>query len=94
MPGISYIIEQTDVPVVPLGIVGTTEDFWQRARAGERPLLALHIGKPIRLPVITAKGTEKHELRQQNADLVMRYIAGLLPEEYRGVYGGSAILPS
>jgi 1-acyl-sn-glycerol-3-phosphate acyltransferase len=94
MPGISYIIEQTHVPVVPLGIVGTTEDFWRRARGGERPPLTLHIGKPIILPVITAKGTEKHELRQQNADLVMRYIAGLLPEEYRGVYGGSAILPS
>jgi hypothetical protein len=54
----------------------------------------LHIGKPILLPEIIAKGTEKHELRQQNADLVMRYLAGLLPEEYRGVYAGSAILPS
>ena len=94
MPGISYIIEQTHVPIVPIGIVGTTEDFWQRARRGERPPLALHIGKPILLPEITAKGTEKHELRQQNADLVMRYLAGLLPEEYRGVYRGSAILPS
>lgn len=94
MPGISYIIEQTHVPIVPVGIVGTTEDFWQRARRGERPPLALHIGKPILLPEITAKGTEKHELRQQNADLVMRYLAGLLPEEYRGVYRGSAILPS
>ena len=94
MPGISYIIEQTHVPIVPVGIVGTTEDFWQRARRGERPPLALHIGNPILLPEITAKGTEKHELRQQNADLVMRYLAGLLPEEYRGVYRGSAILPS
>ena len=94
MPGISYIIEQTHVPIVPVGIVGTTEDFWQRARRGERPPLALHIGRPILLPEITAKGTEKHELRQQNADLVMRYLAGLLPEEYRGVYRGSAILPS
>jgi 1-acyl-sn-glycerol-3-phosphate acyltransferase len=94
MPGISYIVEQTHVPIVPVGIVGTTEDFWQRARRGERPPLALHIGKPILLPEITAKGTEKHELRQQNADLVMRYLAGLLPEEYRGVYNGSAIFPS
>lgn len=94
MPGISYIIEQTHVPVVPLGIVGTTEDFWQRARRGERPPLTLNIGKPILLPEITAKGNEKRELRQQHADLVMRYVAGLLPEEYRGVYGGSAILPS
>jgi 1-acyl-sn-glycerol-3-phosphate acyltransferase len=94
MPGISYIIEQTHLPVVPVGIVGTTEDFWQRAKRGERPPLALHIGKPITLPEITAKGTEKHERRQQNADLVMRYVAGLLPEEYRGVYAGSTIFPS
>src|SRR6266508_724854 len=60
MPGIAYIIEQTRVPVIPLGIVGTTEDFWQRARRGERPSLELRIGKPITLPEITVKGTEKH----------------------------------
>ena len=94
MPGISYIIEQTHVPIIPLGIVGTTEDFWQRAKRGERPPLELHIGKPMILPEITAKGTEKHKRRQQNADLVMRQIAELLPEEYRGVYSGSTILPS
>ena len=94
MPGIAYIIEQTHVPVVPAGLVGTTEDFWQRARRGERPPLEIRIGKPIMLPEITVKGAEKHEARQQNADLVMRHLAGLLPEEYRGVYAGSAILPS
>lgn len=94
MPGISYIVEQTRVPVVPVGIIGTTEDFWQRARRGEHPHLRLNIGKPIALPEITAKGTEKHEARQRNADLVMRIVAGLLPEEYRGVYAGSTILPS
>ena len=94
MPGIAYIIEQTRVPVVPLGIVGTTEDFWQRAKRGQRPALELRIGKPIQLPEITAKGTAKHEARQHNADLVMNYLAGLLPEEYRGVYAESAILPS
>jgi 1-acyl-sn-glycerol-3-phosphate acyltransferase len=94
MPGIAYIIEQTHVPVVPVGIVGTTEDFWQRAKRGERPPLELRIGKPITLPEITVKGTEKHEARQRNADLVMNYLAGLLPEEYRGVYAESAILPS
>lgn len=92
--GISYIVEQTRVPVVPLAIIGTTEDFWQRARRGERPALELRIGKPITLPEITAKGTEKHKLRQQHVDLVMNYLAGLLPEEYRGVYAESAILPS
>jgi hypothetical protein len=29
--------------------------------------------------------------RQQDADLVMRHIAGLLPAEYHGVYAGQAI---
>lgn len=94
LPGIAYIVEQTRVPVVPVGLVGTTEDFWQRARRGERPALEIRIGRPITLPENTAKGAEKHELRQQNSDLVMRYLAGLLPEEYRGVYAESAILPT
>ena len=94
MPGIAYIVEQTHVPVVPAALVGTTEDFWQRARRGERPALEIHIGKPITLPEIATKGAEKHEARQQNADLVMRHLAGLLPEEYRGVYAESAIFPT
>ena len=94
LPGIAYIIEQTHVPVIPAGLVGTTEDFWQRARRCQRPALEIRIGKPITLPEITARGAEKHEARQQNADLVMRYLAGLLPEEYRGVYAESAIFPA
>ena len=94
MPGIAYLVEKTGAPVLPVGIVGTTEDFWQRARRGEKPSLEMHIGKPITLPPITAQGTEKHAARQRNADLVMSHLAGLLPEEYRGVYAGSAIFPS
>jgi 1-acyl-sn-glycerol-3-phosphate acyltransferase len=94
LPGIAYIVEQTHVPVVPVGLVGTTEDFWQRARSGKRPALEIRIGKPIMLPEITAKGAEKHVARQHNADLVMRHLAGLLPEEYRGVYAESVILPT
>ena len=95
LPGIAYIVEQTKVPVVPAALVGTTEDFWQRAsRRGDRPSLEMRIGKPIILPENTAKGKEKHEIRQANADQVMRHLAGLLPEEYRGVYADSAILPA
>ena len=93
-PGIAYLVEKTGVPVVPLGLIGTTEDFWQRAKRGEKPPLEMHIGKPVTLPALTTKGTDKHEARQRNADLVMSYLAGLLPEEYRGVYAGSAILSS
>lgn len=92
--GIAYLVEKTDVPVLPVGLVGTTEDFWQRARRGQKPALEMYIGKPINLPPITVKGEEKHAARQQNADLIMSYLAGLLPEEYRGVYAESAISPS
>jgi 1-acyl-sn-glycerol-3-phosphate acyltransferase len=90
---VAYIVEQTNVPVVPVGLIGTTEDFWHRATHGDRPSLEMKIGKPIILPENTAKGKERHEVRQANADLVMRHLAGLLPENYRGVYADSVILP-
>jgi 1-acyl-sn-glycerol-3-phosphate acyltransferase len=92
--GVAYLVEKTGVPVVPVALVGTTEDFWQRAKRGERPPLEIRIGKPIQLPEITGQGTERHRARQNNADIVMRHIAGLLPVEYRGVYAESAIFPS
>jgi 1-acyl-sn-glycerol-3-phosphate acyltransferase len=93
-PGIAYVVEQTGALVLPVALIGTTEDFWQRARRGQKPSLEMRIGKPITLPHITAKGAEKHVARQRNADLVMSYLAGLLPEEYRGVYAESAIFSS
>ncbi len=94
MPGIGYIAEATHVPVIPAAIVGTTDDFWQRARHGEKPNLEMRIGKPIDLPPIVEKGAARHEARQRNADLVMHHLAGLLPEDYRGVYADSVIAPS
>jgi 1-acyl-sn-glycerol-3-phosphate acyltransferase len=92
-PGIAYIAEQTGVPIIPVGIVGTTDDFWQKASKGKRPPLEMQIGKPIQLPPVQGKGNERRESRQRNADLVMCHIAGLLPEEYRGVYLDRTIFP-
>jgi 1-acyl-sn-glycerol-3-phosphate acyltransferase len=94
-PGVAYLVDATRVPVLPVGLVGTTDDYWQRARRGEKPMLEMRIGKPISLPPIDMKnGAARREARQQNADLVMRHMAGLLPEEYRGVYAESVIAPS
>ena len=92
--GISFIAEESGAPVLPVGIVGTTDDFWHKAIRGKRPLLELRIGKPIQLPAVQGKGSQRKESRQNNADLVMSYIAGLLPEDYRGVYADSAISPT
>ena len=91
MPGVGYIIEHAQVPVVPVGLMGTTDDFWQRSKRGEKPQLEMRIGKPIYFPPMNEKGAERREARQKNADLIMRHIAGLLPEEYHGVYAGQAI---
>ena len=90
MPGIGYIIEHAQVPVIPVGLVGTTDDFWRRATHGEKPLLEVRIGKPVIFPPMTGKGAERRDARQRNADLVMCHIAGLLPGEYHGVYAGQA----
>jgi 1-acyl-sn-glycerol-3-phosphate acyltransferase len=93
LPGIGYIIERAQVPVVPVGLVGTTDDFWQRARRGARPQVEIRIGRPIHFPPIHEKGAERREARQNIADTVMRHVAGLLPREYHGVYAGQALHP-
>lgn len=94
LPGIGYMIDAARVPVLPAAIVGTTDDFWKRARRGERPALEMRIGRPILLPAIEERGAARREARQRNADLVMMHIAGLLPVEYRGAYAESAISPA
>jgi 1-acyl-sn-glycerol-3-phosphate acyltransferase len=85
-PGVAYVMEKAGVPVVPVGIVGSTDDFLKRALRAKRPPLEMHIGKPIKLPAIVGSIEERRLTRQQNADLVMAHIAALLPYEYRGVY--------
>lgn len=93
-PGVGFILQKAAVPVVPVGLVGTTGDFLQRGLRGEHPQIEIHIGKPIQLPAVPEGAAARRAARQQVADLVMSHIAGLLPEEYRGVYAGSAIAPS
>ena len=93
-PGVAYILDEARVPVIPVGIVGTTDDFWQQASRGKRPQLEIRIGKPFRLPPLEGKGVQRREARQRNADIIMSHIAGLLPEEYRGVYADRVILPT
>ncbi len=85
-PGIAFIAEMTNALIVPVGIMGTTDDFFQRAIRGQRPKLEMHIGKPFHLPAVEGKGEDKREGRQKNADLVMANIGRLMPVEYHGYY--------
>jgi 1-acyl-sn-glycerol-3-phosphate acyltransferase len=88
-PGIALVVDETGVPVVPVGILGATDDFLARGLRRERPQIGMRIGKPFHLPKIEGRGEERRQSRQRNADLVMRRIAELLPPEYHGVYAGT-----
>ncbi len=85
-PGVVYFLERTGVPVVPVGVVGTTDDFFSRAAQGERPRLEMHVGQPFTLPKVDEPGIHPREIRKQLADYIMRRMAALLPASYRGIY--------
>jgi 1-acyl-sn-glycerol-3-phosphate acyltransferase len=87
--GIAFLAEKTGVPVVPVGIEGTSDDFFTRAIHLKRPKLTLHIGPQITLPHVEGKGDARRLNFQANADLVMMHIAALLPSEYHGFYAKS-----
>jgi len=84
--GVAYIVDRAKVPVLPVGISGTTDDALSRALRGGRPHLRMNIGDAFSPPAIEGRGDVRRESRQRNADLVMEQIAALIPEEYRGVY--------
>ena len=85
-PGVAYIADKTGVPVIPVGIVGTTTDYMHQAFRLKRPVLEMHIGEPLTLPPVVGAGAARRAALQANADLIMHSIAALLPPEYRGVY--------
>jgi 1-acyl-sn-glycerol-3-phosphate acyltransferase len=90
-PGVGFILQKAGVPVVPVALIGTTSDFAGRGLRGKRPSIEMRVGKPITLQPVSDDPIERRQARQKIADLVMSHIAGLLPEEYRGVYADSAV---
>ena len=88
--GIAYVINQVDVPVVPVGFEGTLPEALRKAVRGQRGHITMRIGEPFRLPPIEGSGMERRASRQANADYVMHKIAELLPPEYHGVYAADA----
>ncbi len=86
LPGIAYLLDQAKVPVIPVGIVGATDDFLSQALRGKRSKIEMHIGKPFRIPPIEGQGRARRLSRQLCADQIMYQITALLPSEYHGVY--------
>ncbi len=79
-----FIARKADVPLLPIGVIGTDKVLsdWRGFR---RPHLKVVIGPVFRLPERRGHESRKEE-RQADADFIMERLAELLPPEYRGVY--------
>ena len=85
--GVAYLALRSGAPILPVAITGT-ERVPSDLKRLRRPRLTVTIGE---LFVPPPRASEAQARRQQVAELtdeIMYRIAGLLPPEYRGVYGG------
>ncbi len=86
LPGVGFLFEKAAVPVLPVGIVGSTAESISQAFRGRRPPLEMHIGPAVEFPPLPDGSLNRNQVRQARADQVMASMAALLPVEYRGVY--------
>lgn len=83
--GSALIAARNGVPILPVGISGT-EKIRGFAWLLRRPRIRVNIGQPFYLPPADSE-TKKAKLAEFT-DYIMERIAELLPQEYRGNYGG------
>jgi 1-acyl-sn-glycerol-3-phosphate acyltransferase len=81
--GSAVIASKMDVPLLPVGVVGT-DRIHGISWLWKRPRIVVKIGKPFKLPP-TINMMSKSQMQLLTTQL-MREIAVLLPPEYRGVY--------
>jgi len=89
--GILLIARLTKAEIIPMGMTGT-EKLLPIAKDGDMggekfnyADVNIKIGEPISLPAKN-KDEDKHEYDERCMNYIMKSIANLLPEEYRGVY--------
>ncbi len=80
--GAAYLATRANVPLLPLALTGT-ETIGPLLKRLRRASLTVTIGKPFRLPVSGRVGSAE---LQACTDYIMRVLADMLPEKYRGVY--------
>ena len=82
--GTSLVAIRSGVPILPVGITGTEK--LSPLGLLRRPEITVNIGKPLSVPPIDGKLTRTQ--LDLATDLIMVRIAELLPQSYRGNYGG------
>ncbi len=86
--GVAFIALRSNAVILPVGISGT-ERIRQRYQGSERrlsyrPRVTISIGQPFKLPPVNGK-PGRADLTT-STETIMRHIAELLPEDYRGTY--------
>ena len=81
-PGTAYLAAQTGAKVLPLGIHGLNDIF--PIKFGQRPKAVIRIGKPVGPFTTTGRGRERREQLDQIGHELMKSIAALIPDQYRG----------
>ena len=81
--GAAVLAARANVPIVPVGIIGSEKvnSAWARLR---RPPITIRVGKPYILPPMDRDN--RQAWLTQYTDEIMCRIAVLLPEQYRGFY--------
>ncbi len=82
-PGSAVIASKTDVPLLPVGVIGT-DKIHGITWLWNRPRIVVKIGKPFKLPPTNNKISKAQ--MQSLTSRMMREIAALLPPEYQGAY--------
>ena len=81
-PGAAYLASLTGAKVLPLGIHGLNDIF--PVQLGKKPKAVVRIGKPVGPFVATGKGRERRKQLDQIGLELMKSIAALLPDHFRG----------
>jgi 1-acyl-sn-glycerol-3-phosphate acyltransferase len=82
--GSAVIAAKTNVPILPVGIIGT-DKIKGISWLCKRPRIVVNVGKPLMLPA-TSNRMSKSQMESSTTQL-MKEIAALLPPEYQGAYG-------
>ncbi|GAB4501267.1 MAG: lysophospholipid acyltransferase family protein [Anaerolineales bacterium] len=84
-PGVAFLAAKSGYPVVPVALTGTQDRLvLDNLKHLRRSKITATVGDPIYVEAPRGKGRE--EALQAATDHIMRQIAAMLPEEYRGVY--------
>lgn len=81
-PGAAFLASQTGARVLPLGIQGLNDIF--PIKIGKRPKAIVKIGQPVGPFKATGKGRIKRAQLDEIGLELMKAIAALIPDQYRG----------